>query len=395
MKKTAKFLVSAVVLGLSVIFSSCNSGNVKGKVLGDYVVELPVVTEIDYDLGLKKDREHCGKGFGCSVVGKVLENGDMIIGRSLDFFYSERPCYVIRTNVPGFLKTVGLAHNPLSGTVFEEVKKNGVPKDELAGLLFFTTDILNEKGFYIEGNMRSSQPAETGIKQTTGTNPDAKLTMSVVALIRYIGERASTVDEAIELANSVNVHGLMAETFTWGAGLYMADKSGHHGVLEVVDNKLIWNEMQDIQTNYYLNSEYKDKAIIGSGIGRYKTLSEGYADVKNEKDIQNLIAKVRYSQLFTPDTSEFDVRSEFSSDEVADGHMLTMDYITAEENRDKVMEMIRKHAAVEGKKSLAQLKKEGKEWYSSYQSIINCNKGTLRAVFYEDPSLTFDFTVEK
>ncbi len=394
MKKTAKFLVSAVVLGLSVIFASCNSGNVKGKVLGDYIVELPVVTEIDYDLGLKKDREHCGKGFGCSVVGKVLDDGDMVIGRSLDFFYSERPCYVIRTNVPGFLKTVGLAHNPLSGTVFEEVKKNGISKEELAGLLFFTTDILNEKGFYIEGNMRSSQPAETGIKNSTGTNPDAELTMSVVALIRYIGERASTVDEALEIAKSINVHGLMAETFTWGAGFFMADKSGHHGVLELVDDKLIWNEMQDIQTNFYLNSEYKDRAIIGSGLGRYKTLSEGYAGVRDEKDMQNLMAKVKYSQLFTPDTSEFDVRSEFSDETSIDGHMLTMEFVTAEENRDLMMKMLREFAAAEGSKSLEQHRKEGTQWYSSYQSIINCNKGTLRAVFYEDPSLTFDFTIE-
>ena len=394
MKRTAKFLVSAVVLGLSVIFASCNSGNVKGKVLGDYVIELPVVTEIDYDLGLKMDKEHCGKGFGCSAVGKVLENGDMVIGRSLDFFYSERPCYVIRTNVPGYLKTVGLAHNPMSGTVFAEAKKNGISKDELAGLLFFTTDILNEKGFYIEGNMRASQPADTGIKQSTATNPDAELTMSVVALIRYIGERASTVDEALELAKSVNIHGLMAETFTWGAGFFMADKSGHHGVLELVDNKLIWNEMQDIQTNFYLNSEYKDKATLGSGVGRYKTLSEGYADVKDEKGMQDLMAKVKYAQLFTPDTSEFDVRSEFTSEEVVDGHMLTMEYVLAEENRDKMMQKIREFAEVEGKKSLEQHRKEGTEWYSSYQSIINCNKGTLRAIFYEDPALTFDFTVE-
>lgn len=394
MKRTAKFLVSAVVLGLSVIFASCNSDNVKGKVLGDYVIELPVVTEIDYDLGLKKDKEHCGKGFGCSAVGKVLSNGDMVIGRSLDFFYSERPCYVIRTNVPGHYKTVGLAHNPLSGTTFDEVKKNGISKDELAGLLFFTTDILNEKGFYIEGNMRSSQPAETGIQNSVATNPNAELSMSVVALIRYIGEQAATVDEALEIAKSVNLHGLMAEHFTWGAGFFMADKSGHHGVLELVDNKLIWNDMQDIQTNFYLNSEYKDKAVIGSGIGRYKTLTEGYADVKDEQSMQDLMAKVKYSQLFTPDTSEFDVRSEFSSEEVVDGHMLTMDFVMAEENRDMMMQQLHEFAEVEGKKSLEQHRKEGTQWYSSYQSIINCNKGTLRAIFYEDPNLTFDFTVE-
>ena len=148
---------------------------IKGKVLADYIIELPVVTEIDYEAGLKKNVEKFGK-FGCSAVGKVVDNGDMVVGRSYDLFYGNNPAYIIRTNVEGFNKTVGLAYNSFDGRTFNEVKESGLTQEEILTLLFFTAEIMNEKGFYIEANMRPKQPEETGIAISTGTNPSAEVT---------------------------------------------------------------------------------------------------------------------------------------------------------------------------------------------------------------------------
>ncbi len=396
MKHYSKIGLALCVATISMVFASCNNSNIKGKVICDHVIELPVVTEIDYELGLQKDKEHCGHGFGCSVASKITDNGEMLVGRSLDFFYSETPCYVIRTNVPGFYKTVGLAHNPLSGSTFDEAKKNGISKEELAGLIFFSTDVLNEKGFYIEGNMRPSQPASTGIAPSISTNPDADVTLSIVAFIRYVGERAANVNEALEIAKSVNMHGLMSETFTWGGAFFMADTTGHHGVLELVDNKLIWLDMQDLQTNYYLNKDYKDKAVIGSGVGRYAVIEKGLPSVKNEADMENLMKKVRYAQLFHPETSEFDVRSEFCADETDEnGNLLSIQYLTDDKNYDSIMAHIKETMAESAKKSLKELRAERVEWYSSYQTIVNCNKKTIHAIFYEDDNLTYDFGINE
>ncbi len=36
--------------------------NIKGKVLGDYVIELPVFEDIDYEKGLEIYKELCGNG---------------------------------------------------------------------------------------------------------------------------------------------------------------------------------------------------------------------------------------------------------------------------------------------------------------------------------------------
>ena len=371
------------------------STNLMGEVLGDYVIELPVITEIDYEAGLAKNKEMFGK-FGCSGIGKVLDDGDMVVGRSFDLYYSNNPAYIIRTNVEGFYKTVGLAYNTFDGHTFDDVKENGVTQDELLTLLFFTADVMNEKGFYIEANMREKQPEETGIVVSTGTNPDAEVSLSFPALVRYLGERCATVDEAVELANSLNVYGMSNGKVNWGGGYFMADESGHFGVLELVDNKLIWTDGQNCQTNFYINDEYRDKAIIGSGIGRYELLESEIESVQTADDMTALMKKVRYSQILDPYNCLFDPRSEVSGvgeQYEAFGGMLTLDMCADDQYKDTILEAMEASGSQEREKSLQTLKDEGTQWLSVWQTTANCNKKSLKVVFFEDDALTFDFTV--
>ena len=371
------------------------STNLMGEVLGDYVIELPVITEIDYEAGLAKNKEMFGK-FGCSGIGKVLDDGDMVVGRSFDLYYSNNPAYIIRTNVEGFYKTVGLAYNTFDGHTFDDVKENGVTQDELLTLLFFTVDVMNEKGLYIEANMREEQPEETGIAISTGTNPDAEVSLSFPALVRYLGERCATVDEAVELANSLNVYGMSNGKVNWGGGYFMADESGHFGVLELVDNKLIWTDGQNCQTNFYINDEYKDRAIIGSGTGRYELLESEIESVQTADDMTALMKKVRYSQILDPYNCLFDPRSEASGvgeQYEALGGMLTLDMCADDQYKDTILEAMEASGSQEREKSLQQLKDEGTQWLSVWQTTANCNKKSLKVVFFEDDALTFDFTV--
>ncbi len=366
-----------------------------GKVLGDCVVELEVVTEIDYEAGLKKNKEMFGK-FGCSGIGKVLGGGDVVVGRSFDLLYSNNPAYVIRTDVEGYYKTVGLSYNVFDGHSFDDVKENGVTHDELLTLLFFTVDAMNEKGLYIEANMRDEQPAETGMAVSTGTNPGAELSLSFPALVRYVSERCATVDEAVELASSLNVYDMSNGQVNWGAGYFMADASGHFGVLELMDNKLVWSDGQRCQANFYINDDYKDKAVIGSGIGRYALLESEIGAVESEDDMMALMKKVRYSQVRDPYHCPFDARSELCG--MGDGHedfggMLTLDMSTDERYKDAILEKLEASGAPEREKPLQQLKDEGTQWLSVWQSAANCSRKSIRAVFFEDDALTFDFAV--
>ena len=371
------------------------STNLEGKVIGDYVIELPTITSIDYDAGLKKSKELFGK-FGCSAVGKVLDNGDMVVGRSFDLYYSNNPAYVIRTDVEGFYKTVGVAYNTFDGKDFKTIKENGVTQDELSTLLFFTEDIMNEKGFYIEADMRPAQFSDSGIKPSTGTNLDAKVSLSFPAVVRYLGERCATVDEALELVKTLNVYGMNTGKVSWGGGFFLADQSGHYGVLELIDNKLIWCDYANCQTNYYINDEYKDRASNGNGLGRYELLTSKIDGVKSEKDMKELMKDVRYSQFFTPYESKFNVVSEACGEgELYKdiGGKLTLDMCRSHEYDEQVLAILEEMKSKERVKSIQQLKDEQTEWLSVWQTVANCNKKTISFTFYEDDTLTFDYTI--
>ncbi len=375
--------------------TNTESANLVGKVLGDYVIELPVITEIDYEAGLKKSKALFGK-FGCSGIAKVLDNGDMVAGRSFDLYYSNNPAYVVRTAVKGFYKTVGLAYNTFDGHTFDDVKENGVTSDELLTLLFFTEDVMNEKGLYIEADMRNEQPKETGISPSTGTNPDAEVSLSFPALVRYLGERCATVDEAVELAKSLNVYGMGTGEEIWGGGYLMADASGHFGVLELVDNKLIWTDGQNCQTNFYVNAEYKDKAVIGAGTGRYELLQSEIDAVKTDDDMTSLMKKVRYSQMSDPYNCLFDPRSEICGmgEMYAQfGGMLTLAMAADDQYKEMLLAYMEESGSKVRAMSVQELKDGGTEWLSVWQTTANCNKRSIRVVFNEDDALTFDFTV--
>ncbi len=377
--------------------SSEVSAKIKGKVIARQVMELPVFTSVDYKAGLALDEKMFGQ-YGCSAIVKTLPDGDTIVGRSMDLYYSHKPAYVIRTAVPGYLETVGLAYNPFIGPNFDVAEKEGLTAEEVLPALFFTTDIMNEKGLYIEGNMRPGQPEEAGFAASSGTNPGAEYRMSIAGLIRFLGERAGSVEEAVALAKTVDVHGIKNGHMNWTGALYMCDATGHHGVLELVDNKLSWLDGQNAQTNFFLTPEYRKKMVYGSGVGRYAVLQNGIGAVKTEEDMFKLINKVSYSQLLMKDEWTFDPRSDYTTDvespELAMfGGTLKLKDAVAEENREFLYEMIRALGKIERVKTIDQLKDESTQWHSVFQLVANPKRRNLHVMFFEDPETIMDITL--
>ena len=109
-----------------------------------------------------------------------------------------------------------------------------------------------------------------------------------------------------------------------------------------------------------------------------------------------LMKKVRYSQIRDPYNCLFDPRSEYSG--VGEkyesvGGMLTIDMCADDQYKDTIFEAMEAAGAKERAKSVQQLKDEGTEWLSVWQTIANCNNRSIKVIFYEDDALTFDFTV--
>ena len=394
MKKTALSTVLVILLVLLTL-TGCATTEKKSSigftVIGDHVIELDTITDIDFEKGLEYFETNFG-AFGCTAVGKVISNGDMIIGRSYDLEYSNAPAYIVKTAIPGHYKTIGVAYNAFTGTALEDIEKNGISEDELLTIYCMTGDVLNEKGFYIEANMRDTQPEETGIKECSGTNPGAEVRLSFATLLRYLGERAATVDEALEIAYSLDVYGFKTETVSWGGGIFMADATGHYGVLELVDNKLVWNDMQPAQANFYLSPDYIDRAEIGMGLGRYETVMEGREAVDSEEDMRALITKVRYFQSNDPDNCIFDPISELTGT-VINGKRYLLSDIKDESNREFLMSVMREGGKAELEKSVEQMRNEKLSWVTAYQTVVNCNKRTLSVVFFEDDNLTYSYSL--
>ena len=394
MKKTALSTVLVILLVLLTL-TGCATTEKKSSigftVIGDHVIELDTITDIDFEKGLEYFETNFG-AFGCTAVGKVISNGDMIIGRSYDLEYSNAPAYIVKTAIPGHYKTIGVAYNAFTGTALEDIEKNGISEDELLTIYCMTGDVLNEKGFYIEANMRDTQPEETGIKECSGTNPGAEVRLSFATLLRYLGERAATVDEALEIAYSLDVYGFKTETISWGGGIFMADATGHYGVLELVDNKLVWNDMQPAQANFYLSPDYIDRAEIGMGLGRYETVMEGREAVDSEEDMRALITKVRYFQSNDPDNCIFDPISELTGT-VINGKRYLLSDIKDESNREFLMSVMREGGKAELEKSVEQMRNEKLSWVAAYQTVVNCNKRTLSVVFFEDDTLTYSYSL--
>ena len=363
---------------------------IMGKTVGDHVIELPTVKSIDYEKGLRLMEKEFGR-FGCTAVAKVLDNGETIVGRSMDLHYSHRPAFILRSEIPGFYKNVGVMYNSLSGDYFDKVKEEGVSEEDYLTLFCGTCDVLNEKGFYVEYNMREFQPQYTGIKECSGTNPGAKYRVMYAGLARFLGERAASVKEAIALFDEIDVYGLKRGGLNWGSGIFMADASGDYGLLELVDNKVVWSEKQPAQTNFYLHPDYRNKAVIGAGMGRYDLVMKERDNVKSEKDMMDLMHKVKYTQFLDPDHAQFDPRGELSC---RMGKVyLTMKDVMSDEFRDMALDYLRKHGAEERAKSVDQLRDENTTWLSTIQLVANCSKKTIHVTFFEDDSLTYDLTV--
>ncbi len=392
-----------VVVGIIVVCVNTNTTNdnkeqgLMGTVIGDYIIELPEITEIDFDKALKFFEENYGRynfEAGCTTVGKVTKDGDTLVGRSYDLYYSYSPAFVVHTAIPGHYKTIGICYNGFNGAVtFEKAKKSGLSEKDLYTVYCMSGDVLNEKGFYVEANMRNAQPADTGIKESNGTNPGADLRMSFATLVRYLGENAATVNEALEIANSIDVYGFKTDKISWCGGLFLADATGHYGVLELVDNKLVWNDMQQAQANFYLSPEYKDKATLGMGFGRYDTVMAGIDAVENEDDMRSLINKVRYLQSNDPDTCAFDPITEHTG-AVIDGKTYYIKDMFDPINREILAELMREKAQKIKTMSVDELRADGTTWLAAYQTIVNCNERTLTVQFFEDGRLTYHFSLD-
>ncbi len=326
---------------------------------------------------------------GCSAIAKYT-GGKMLVGRNMDLYICHKPAYVVRTAVEGHYKTLGLSFFHRSGPDYEALR-GGLP-DEFAKMLpFFCTDVLNERGLYIETNMRPGERAEDGRRRytCTGTDPSSQRRVCSALLPRYIAEECADIEDALKFVKGLNIYSPCTDDMDWNFCFMLADAAGRYGVMEIAQNEISWLEDQCCQTNFYLTDKFQKGEKYKLGLGRYEKLTSLIDGVKTEEDILSLIDGVSCFQVYHPDTCRFDYRTEY----VGNPEGWTTEFVLDDKNRDTVYKK-----AKEVEQNINALDREGLMdkclyWVSIFTNVVNCTDKTMRVRFFEDEEkiMRFDF----
>ena len=158
--------------------------------------------------------------------------------------------------------------------------------------------------------------------------------------------------------------------------------TGDFGLLEVANNKVYFQDKEQIQTNFYVHDELYKKQRMKCGVGRYDYIKERIDDVESEEDMFELMDSVSYAQSYNHDTCNFDARSEYIGENPGWDYY----YVIDEDNQDEVKEYLDEVAEIYNSMSRQELKDDGTYWESSFTTIANCSDKTMRVRFYEDDS---------
>ncbi len=351
--------------------------------LFDGVYDAGVYTEIDYSYAQIHDAErHDAWGGLCTAAAKVLPDGDTVVGRNLDMPSTAVPIDVFRTRVPGCYETITLSYDSGSGYTEAQLLAEGLPEEYARVLPFYSPDILNSAGLFIEMNMRASEPDETGVDKfgTSGTNPDAEVRVSELALTRYLAEHCATIEEVLAYVKTLDIYTMNKGGYAWGLCYLMADATGRYGVLEIADNQIVWLEKEPVQTNFYLHPAFAEKQTLKIGTGRYETAKAGLPAVGTERELMDLMKSVSYFRSYTPSACIYDVRGEC----VGKRPGWTYDYVMDEAHRVALDASLAEREQQVTAQALEELQQHGKYWMSVLTETVNCSRKSITVRFWED-----------
>ncbi len=262
--------------------------------LGNYVIELP-----DYDNAASLERglelinklaDHGGlPKVGCTAMLKRNSKGEVIGGRNMDLDISQKPAYVFKTTY-GKYKNFSVMYTPGIYLDYADVQKQQeLDKDFLDLLPFICCDCLNEKGLYIEMNLREDNIKTVcyGMHSTRGekTRDDGKpwseLRATTVALPQLVSQNCATVKEAIEfIKNSYDWYTITpAPEFAVGVGqnnmaFMIGDATGEYGLIEIAQDEIFYIPYQYGHANFYINPVWAVIDPCGAGMGRLEMVSD-------------------------------------------------------------------------------------------------------------------------
>ncbi len=260
------------------------------KDLGKYVIELPDYTDASMqEKGLAIMNDFCDHGkintFGCTALAKTNSKGEVIFGRNMDLEISQTPAFVFKTTY-GKYETFSVTYMPGMTPTYEEMQKlEALDEDILTMLPYFCCDSINEKGLYIEGNMRTRNPKLScyGLHSAHGEKtrgdgiPWSELRACNMSIAQPVAQNCATVKEAVDfLENSYDWYTYAPEggdesgtdVADCNICFMIGDATGEFGLIEMAQDELSYIPYQYGQANSYITPKWDCLDTGGAGAGR-------------------------------------------------------------------------------------------------------------------------------
>ncbi|MCI8759915.1 MAG: linear amide C-N hydrolase [Clostridia bacterium] len=200
---------------------------------------------------------------GCTAFITKNENKDIIFARNFDFTYA--PSMQLYTNPQNGYSSVSTVNLSFIGYSEDYLPTKGISLNNFLTLSapYLPFDGMNEKGVTI---------ALLAVPEVQMESNENKITLNTTTAIRLVLDKASNVDEAIELLKNYNIY--------FSADVYchylIADSTGKSVIVEYYDN-----DLQVIETD----KEYQ----VASNFIAYNNLNigEGYTEFNRYDKVVN------------------------------------------------------------------------------------------------------------
>ena len=207
-------------------------------------------------------------GAGCCSIAaeNAGEEGGQIYGRNFD--YDNDHAVIVHTK-----PAEGKGYESISTSYtrfFTGYTKNWTPTGDqvhdaaLLGAIYVPLDGMNEKGLYVS-------VLDAGDKERTEQGDLSKNNVLTTVAVRYLLDKADSVEKAIKLLDGVNMYNVYNTAYHFA----IADNTGKSVVVEYLNNEMKVEDAK-VVTNHYLvaNSGKPAPAANDSSILRFNTATE-------------------------------------------------------------------------------------------------------------------------
>lgn len=184
------------------------------------------------------------EGAGCSSIAATNAGsaGGKIFGRNFD--YKDGTAILLHTKPSSGYESISTSY-PYFLTGHRNWAPSGGADDNAValGAIFVPMDGMNEKGLYVS-------VLEAGDSEQTAQSADGKHHVQTTVAVRYILDKAASVDEAKNLLEGVNMHSVHNKAYH----LAIADSTGKAVVVEWISNVMHVSDAK-VVTNHYLTAD--------------------------------------------------------------------------------------------------------------------------------------------